>query len=43
MVELTETLRFRLHIERGKREHLGQARFDAQAIANHALAMRKLG
>lgn len=43
MVDLTETLCFRLHIETGERTQLGQARFDAQAIANHALAMWQLG
>lgn len=43
MVKLAETLRFRLHIEEGDRERLGQARHDARAIANHAFAMRRLG
>ncbi|TYL36773.1 hypothetical protein CV102_21105 [Natronococcus pandeyae] len=43
MVELVETLRFRLHVESGTREQLGQARHDAQPIANHAFAMRELG
>lgn len=42
-MKLTETLRFRLHIESGERWRLKQARFDARPIANHTFAMRRLG
>lgn len=43
MVKVAETLRFRLHVEDGDRERLGQVRHDARRIANHAFAMRQLG
>lgn len=41
MVELAETLCCHLHVEHEEREQLGQARFDAQAISNHALVIPK--